>query len=70
LLEFLYPQYEQARLQEARDEPTLLALDYPQVPQRKAKPKRLLIVLASGLFSLMISSVWVVLRPQLSKSLK
>jgi len=70
LLEFLYPQYEQARLQEAKDEPTLLTLDYPQVPQRKTKPKRLLIVLASGLFSLMISSVWVVLRPQLSKSLK
>lgn len=67
LLEFLYPQYEQARLQEAKDEPTLLTLDYPQVPQRKAKPKRLLIVLASGLFSLMISSVWVVLRPRLSQ---
>lgn len=67
LLEFLYPQYEQARLQEAKDEPTLLALDYPRVPQKKDKPKRVLIVLASGLFSLMISSVWVVLRPQLSQ---
>ncbi len=67
LLEFLYPQYEQARLQEAKDEPTMLAMDYPRVPQKKDKPKRLLIVLASGLFSLMISSVWVVLRPQLSQ---
>jgi len=65
LLEFLYPQYEQARLQEAKDEPTLLALDYPRVPQKKDKPKRAVIVLACGLFSLLISSVWVVVRPQL-----
>ncbi len=65
LLEFLYPQYEQARLQEAKDEPTLLALDYPRVPQKKDKPKRLLIVLASGLFSLMISCVWVIIKPRL-----
>lgn len=65
LLEFLYPQYEQARLQEAKDEPTLLALDYPQVPQKKDKPKRSLIVLACGMFSLLISSAWVVIRSQL-----
>ncbi|MBA7610855.1 hypothetical protein ES703_18069 [subsurface metagenome] len=65
LLEFLYPQYEQARLQEAKDEPTLLALDYPRVPQKKDKPKRAVVVLTCGLFSLLISSVWVVVRPQL-----
>ncbi len=65
LLEFLYPQYEQARLQEAKDEPTLLALDYPRVPQKKDKPKRAVIVLTCGLFSLLISSVWVVVSPQL-----
>lgn len=65
LLEFLYPQYEQARLQEAKDEPTLLALDYPRVPQKKDKPKRAVIVLACGLFSLLISSVWIAVRPQL-----
>ena len=65
LLEFLYPQYEQARLQEARDEPTLQALDYPQVPQKKDKPKRSRIVLACGIFSLLISSTWVVIRSQL-----
>jgi len=65
LLEFLYPQYEQARLQETRDEPSLLVVDYPQVPQWKAKPKRSFIVLACGLFSLIISSVWIVLRTQI-----
>jgi uncharacterized protein involved in exopolysaccharide biosynthesis len=65
LLEFLYPQYEQARLQAAKDEPMLLVLDYPKVAQRRAKPVRSLIVLACGLFSIMISSLWVVLRPQI-----
>ena len=65
LLEFLYPQYEQARLQEAKDEPTLLALDYPRVPQSKDKPNRSLIVLTCGFFSLLISCVWVIVRPRL-----
>ncbi|UCH09231.1 MAG: hypothetical protein JSU61_08290 [Fidelibacterota bacterium] len=64
LLEFLYPQYEQARLQAAKDEPMLLVLDYPKVAQRRVKPVRSLIVLACGLFSIVVSSLWVVFRSQ------
>ncbi|MCH7496448.1 MAG: hypothetical protein IH971_01165 [Candidatus Marinimicrobia bacterium] len=64
LLEFLYPQYEQARLKEARDEPTLHVLDYPRVPQKKFKPHRALIVEASGLFALILSVTWVLIRSQ------
>lgn len=63
LLEFLYPQYEQARLQEAKDEPTLMVLDYPKVPEWKAKPKRSIIVFAAGLFSLLLSSAWIIMLP-------
>lgn len=65
LLEFLYPQYEQARLQETRDEPALLVVDYPKVPQWKAKPKRSHIVLACGLFSIIISCAWIIIRTQI-----
>ena len=65
LLQFLYPQYEQARLKEAREEPTLHVLDFPRVPQKKDTPHRTLIVLASGVFSLLVSTVWVGVRPYL-----
>lgn len=65
LLEFLYPQYEQARLQETKDEPTLLVLDYPKVPEKKAKPRRSIIVMVAGLFGLILSSAWIILQPSI-----
>lgn len=46
ILEFIYPQYEKARLEEAKDIPNLQLLDYPQVPEWKSKPKRVYIVIA------------------------
>ena len=68
ILTFLYPQYEQARLQEAKDEPTLQVLDYPHVPQKKSKPRRSLIVIAAGLFSLIVTSLWILIKDQLGNS--
>ncbi len=62
ILEFLYPQYEQARLQEARDEPSLQVLDFPRIPQKKAKPQRALIVVGSVTFGFLLASFWVLLR--------
>ncbi|MCH7858085.1 MAG: hypothetical protein IID14_00115 [Candidatus Marinimicrobia bacterium] len=70
VLEFLYPQYEQAGLQEAKDEPTYYVLDYPRVPQQKYKPFRSLIVITVGLFSLMASSFWVIGKPQIQDMLE
>ena len=58
ILAFLYPQYEQARLQEAKDEPSLQVLDYPLIPQRKAKPHRSMIVLDSGIVSILVTIHW------------
>ncbi len=46
VLEFILPQYEKARLDEAKDTPNVQLLDFPQVPERKAKPKRAYVVLA------------------------
>ncbi len=68
ILAYLYPQYEQARLQEAKDEPTLQVLDYPHVPQKKAKPTRSLIVIAAGLFSLIVTSLWILIKDQLDSA--
>jgi len=53
LLEFLLPQYEQARIQEAKDTPTIQIIDEAVLPIRKDKPKRIFIVL----FSVMLSGI-------------
>ena len=62
ILEYLYPQLEQARLKAAKDEPTLQILDYPQLPHKKYRPHRALIVLSATLFTLLISCFWAVFQ--------
>ena len=47
LYQFLTQQYEQAKVQEAKETPTVQVLDRAVVPMRKSKPSRMLIVLAS-----------------------
>lgn len=50
VFEFLYPQYEAARLEELRDMPTLEILDSPRESGMRVRPKRaLLCVIAFGL---------------------
>jgi uncharacterized protein involved in exopolysaccharide biosynthesis len=57
ILKFLVPMYEQAMLEERKALPTVTIVDYPQVAERKDKPFRSLIVIASLLsaFILMFS---------------
>jgi tyrosine-protein kinase Etk/Wzc len=49
----LYQQYEYARVLEARDAPTLTVLDYAQPPERRSSPRRMVIVGAMLVFSLL-----------------
>jgi capsule polysaccharide export protein KpsE/RkpR len=49
IFEVLSKQYEMAKIQEAKELPTVRVLDEPKVPERKARPHRLLIMLG-GLF--------------------
>ena len=51
IMEFMLPQYEQAKIQEAKDTPTVQILDPANRPERKLKPKRILLVLFSGIIS-------------------
>ena len=53
LLEFMLPQYEQAKIQEARDMPTMMIIDPAVRPERKTHPKRMLIVLFAGFLSIL-----------------
>jgi len=54
IYELLVEQHERAKIKEARDTPTIQILDPAIKPERKAKPKRALIVLASVLLSMAI----------------
>jgi uncharacterized protein involved in exopolysaccharide biosynthesis len=56
IYETIIPILEQARLEERRDTPTLLVLDYPDVPQVPYSPKKRIIVLVFFLVSLIVST--------------
>lgn len=57
ILAFVLPLYEQAKIEENRNTPTILILDKPYVAERKSKPKRLtmVVVLTFAGFFLSIS---------------
>ena len=58
--ELLNQQYELARIQEAKEIPTVNVVDPANVPERKSSPHRLLIVLGLTLFSLIGAVVWII----------
>ena len=62
LYALLISQYEQAKLTEARDTPTVQVLD-PAIPaERKSRPKILLNVLIAGILSLFVGLFWALIR--------
>lgn len=69
LLEFLGPQFEQAKIQEAKTIPTLQILDYAVRPDKKHLPKRWLIVLIALLLSSSFSLYYVYWREYVYKRL-
>ena len=62
LLETMIRQFEIAKLDEAKEGPNLQQVDTALPPDRKSKPSVTLIVLASALLALMLSSAYVVVR--------
>jgi uncharacterized protein involved in exopolysaccharide biosynthesis len=55
LYEFLTTQYEMARIQEAKDSPTIQVLDVAKIPERHIKPRRKLIVLLSSIIAVFVA---------------
>ncbi len=66
LLQFIYPMYEQAKIEEQRDTPAVLVLDKAIPPQKKSSPKRAIIVIVSFLLSFMFSIVFVIVKDSYS----
>ena len=57
--ETLTKQYELAKVQEAKEIPTVKVLDSAEVPERKSYPPRLLIVFLGAVFGLVLGIVWI-----------
>ena len=57
--ELLLPQFEQAKLEETKNIPTLQVIDKPKVAINKAKPKRALIVIGASLMSILLSIIFI-----------
>jgi capsule polysaccharide export protein KpsE/RkpR len=57
--ELLTQQCELAKVQEAKETPSVKVLDAAQLPEKKSFPPRLLIMFLGMLFSVMIGAVWV-----------
>lgn len=62
LLEFIYPIYEQARIEEQKDMPVVLVVDKAIAPEKKSSPKRMLIVIGAFLISFFFSLGYVLIK--------
>jgi len=60
--ELLTQQYELAKVQEAKEIPSVKVLDAAVVPTKKSFPPRLLIILASAFVALVMASAWLFAR--------
>ena len=56
--ELLTQQYELAKVQEVKETPSVKVLDEPVVPEKKAFPPRLLIMLLGAILSFVVGVVW------------
>ena len=66
----MQPEYEQAKIQEAKDTPTVQILDSPSWPIKKTKPKRVITVLVAGVLCMMLSiiAVYIIVNLEYLKS--
>jgi capsule polysaccharide export protein KpsE/RkpR len=62
VFEILTKQYELARVQEAKEIPSVKVLDAPEVPENRSFPPRLLIIFSGAVCALIIAAIWVLAR--------
>jgi len=59
ILEVLSEEYEMAKLEETKDLPFVRIIDQPMIPEKKAGPLRVVIVLCGMLLSIVFSTAWI-----------
>jgi len=65
ILTFILPIYEQAKIEEKRETPTIIILDKPVIAERKTKPKRLTMVLVFTFLGFIASVVIFIIKDKL-----
>lgn len=70
LLEFIYPIFEQLKLEETKDISAFITIDQAFVPEYKARPKRIIIIIGGLIFSSIFSVLGVILFEYISLSKK
>ena len=60
LYAFLTQQYEESKIQEARDTPTIQILDGANIPIKRHQPKRTLMVIGYSLIAFILSSLYII----------
>ena len=60
LYAFLTQQYEESKIQEARDTPTIQILDDASTPIKRFKPKRTIMVIGYSLIAFVLSGIYVI----------
>ena len=68
IYQLLTEQYEQAKIQEMRDTPTIQVLNPPNVPERKSSPRRAIMGLMAGLLALILTVMVVFIKEFLDRS--
>ncbi|MBD3224958.1 MAG: hypothetical protein GF313_09520 [Caldithrix sp.] len=66
LLEFLYPQYEQAKIEEKKNLANILILDYAHPAEKKSYPRRSLYIIFIAFLVFVSSSSWYLIKYRLS----
>jgi capsule polysaccharide export protein KpsE/RkpR len=59
IFETLTQGYELAKVQEAKESPSVKVIDPPNVPQKKSYPHRLLVILVGTLFPCLLGVIWI-----------
>lgn len=62
IFETLTKEYELAKVQEAKEIPTVKILDPPDVPEEKSYPPRSLVVFTGAVLAVLAASAWVIVR--------
>jgi capsule polysaccharide export protein KpsE/RkpR len=62
VFEALTQEYELAKVEEAREIPTVKILDPPLVPQKKSFPPRLLLIIASSTLAFLFGCAWILVQ--------
>ena len=67
VFETLTQQYEIAKVQEAKEIPSVKVLDPPEIPEKKVFPPRLLLTFLGGMLALALGSCWVLANDHWAK---